>query len=265
MPECVIFVSGLLQVASMFQEILLEALDKPAPGCRPPLDEHCYAATAWTAALLAPAAALLRMRDMATAIILTGAARPIKYLMTRLELSRGAPFATALRAGAARPQLLAPALQELLGAAIFVQQLNGERAAAGLVGQHTALLCPATGLRLQGMQPLFVSGLQLLADVPAHAPFCSLPTLALPHCPTLAPAALPHPVLCPPPRLLRGTPHQHMEGLHPGPHRALHHQLERHAAAGAAGAAHRQRGGGRSHPALCAPRRTGGGSAGVSR
>lgn len=150
----------------MFQEILLEALDKPAPGCRPAPDDHCYAATAWTAALLAPAAALLRMRDVATAIILTGAARPIKYLMTRLELSRGAPFkgskfATALHAGAARPQLLAPALQELLGAAIFVQQLNGERAAAGLVGvvgQHTGLLYPAAGL-----QPLFDAGLQLFA------------------------------------------------------------------------------------------------------
>ncbi|PRW58072.1 inner membrane isoform A [Chlorella sorokiniana] len=125
-PEGVIFVAGLLHVGSKFHEILLEVLDKPIPGCRPPPDDHCYAATAWTAALLGPAAALLRLRDpMATSVALTGAAQPLKQLVTRLQLSKDAPFGTALRSGAARPQLLAEAIHEMLGAAIYVQRVRG--------------------------------------------------------------------------------------------------------------------------------------------
>lgn len=118
--------AGLLHLGSMALDILLEALDRPPPGCPPPPDDVCFRVTSWTAALLAPATTMLRFRDdLVTPAALMSAARPLKLLMTQLELSDGAPFAAALRAGAARPQLLAAALQELIGAAIYVQRLQG--------------------------------------------------------------------------------------------------------------------------------------------
>lgn len=124
--EIMLFVSGLLQVGSMLLELLSEALDTPPPGCQPPPDQLCLAAGAWTAALLGPATAMLRRRDdMSTPLALAGSARPVKLLLTRLEMSAGKPFAAALRRGAARPQLVAATLHELIGAAGYVHELRG--------------------------------------------------------------------------------------------------------------------------------------------
>ncbi|PRW57745.1 hypothetical protein C2E21_3516 [Chlorella sorokiniana] len=124
--EGLLFISGLLQVGSMALEILTEALDSAPPGCQPPPDRLCLAACAWTAALLAPAAAMLSLReDPATAMALAGASRPLKQLLSRLELSQGAPFAAALRGGAAKPQAVAAVMEQLVGAATYVQSVRG--------------------------------------------------------------------------------------------------------------------------------------------